>query len=76
MPDGKAATTYEVVGRQAVLGRAKGDRITSAEIGDETQEQRLLDSGAIKPITPEAQPAPTTTTSPGTKPEAGATPKE
>lgn len=50
MPRGKAATTYEVTGIQAVLGRANGDQITSADIGDATQEERLLTSGAITPV--------------------------
>jgi|GEM_PF-4156127 len=52
MAQAKAAKSYEVTGRQAVLGRAQGERLTSNDFTDPNQEARLVESGAITPVTP------------------------
>lgn len=76
MPRGKKADkTYQVAGDQAVLGRAKGDQVTSADIGDPVQEERLVESGAITSVT-EAAPAPETPSSPDAESAAGDKEKE
>lgn len=74
MSRGKAKKnqTYVVAGVQAVLGRANGDQLTSADIGNEVQERRLVESGAITPT--EAEAASETQTS--SDPAAGANDKE
>lgn len=49
MPPGKVKT-YEVIGEQAVLGRAKGETLTSADFDSPTQIELLVEGGAIKPV--------------------------
>jgi hypothetical protein len=81
MPRGKPTTTYEVTGAQAVLGRSKGDTLTSEDFDNADQEARLLDSGAIAPVdraapSPTPQPSAPPNPTPAPAPDAGAEKKE
>lgn len=73
MPRGTPTKTYEVTGAQAVLGRSKGDTLTSEDFTNPDQEERLLDSGAIAPVdsAPPAAPTPSATPTPAPAPAAG-----
>jgi hypothetical protein len=72
MPRGTPTKTYEVTGAQAVLGRSKGDTLTSEDFDNADQEARLLDSGAIALVDRSASPATPqqTSTPPSTPPPA------